>query len=196
MFKIVYHSSYKEELLSNLSYISSDYLDVYNSIRDLYDKMKYEQNKISYSIREIAAYNNISGDYKFKLINSTFELIRVGQKLGVNIASRYCAEFLAKEYLIIAVYNSYLNMPLYYIIISPKSHYLLEVKAAMNKKVMMEDAEALIEWINDLKKPLKTNYCGDFYHIAYGEYKTSDTSIGIDTHSVEIDCNDKVIIIK
>lgn len=188
----IMNSSLKDDLKHLALYLSDDASVLCPLLKSIYKKVEFENKKIPYKKKDVSSFNNLVGEYDFRLVNDTNELVRVGQILGVSIGS-YRPQVLEKSELVVIAYDYKTRIPQFYITINSKTKTVSEIKTSLNKRIMNDAACAFLDWLDCLELNIDLTNCLDYNHISMGNFMGKDTYSGRDSHQLELDENGNVI---
>lgn len=189
-YRKVMQSSLSYMLCSPTIYRGKTISSIMDELENLYDIAQYEDYKIFYKKEDISNFCNIVGNYDFRLVESTHELIRVGQHLKVNIGGDF-NEAQEKRVSYVVAYDIYTREPVFYLKFMRER--LMEARTSLNQTIRNEAAEALKEWVEDLGDTININRCTDYRHIEENDFSRESYTKGYDNHVFEIDANGKVV---
>lgn len=195
MYVRINHSSKKNELNNPLLYSSGDIETISKNLKSLYDEIHFENFKLSYTERDFALLCNVCGNYDFKLVKDTNELVRAGQELKIDVSNDF-EHFININKIhrnkVVIGYNLITRKPSFYIVFVKRM--MITARAKYDLPIVGDAATAFIEWASELKLSGFEIHCQDYLNASEDE-STIASLPKRDYHTLEIGNDGKVHLV-
>lgn len=163
--------TFEKRKMMKVDYLKGSLKQTHDILARDFVKIRKANCPIEYSKKEKQLNDEIDG-YVFSLAKDTYELIDIGQEMGICVGS-YGDRAVKKDCIIVKMTqgNKYVGC----IELDPKTSHLLQAKACFNNVLQETKAEALKKWVKKHKIP--ANNCYDYQHILNGKISYDENEI-------------------